>query len=86
MRKITRIFVAVLIFLSSLIFFNKNSDAKTTEASISKNNKQLVLQHAKSIFAKKAGGNSMVAWHSSHSSHSSHGSHYSHSSHYSSWY
>jgi len=86
MRKIARILVSALMLLSSLLVFNKTSDAKTTDASISKNNKQLILQHAKSIFAKKAGENSMVAWHSSHSSHSSHGSHYSHSSHYSSWY
>ena len=82
MRKIARTLVSIAMFVSSLVFFGLTSDAKTTEPSISKENRQLVLQHAKDMFAKKD-AKFDVAWHSSHYSHGSHGSHDSHASHYS---
>jgi len=85
MRKIARVLVSMAMFLSAFVVFGQTSDAKRTETSISKESRQLVLQHAKDMFAKKD-GRFDVAWHSSHYSHGSHGSHSSHYSHYSSRY
>jgi len=82
MRRMFKVFVAIVVFASSLLTFNKGSEAKTTEPSFTKENKKsFVLYHAKDIQSKKE-GYLQLAWHWSHSSHESHWSHYSHYSGY----